>query len=93
MFLKWGHSEGSAGMQFTLRCRSADGRIRIYRRQGSFECSEGGLFESFLLALEFKLFGSSSLYSGSLGCRPKMGASFFKDGKSDRSDVIENSLV
>lgn len=26
---------------------------------GSFECSEGGLFQSFLLALECKMFGSA----------------------------------
>lgn len=58
--LKWGHSEGSAGMQFTLRCGSADGLIWIYSRQGSFGCCKGGLFQSFLLASECKMFDSPS---------------------------------
>lgn len=76
MVLKWGHSEGSAGMQFTLRCGSADALIWIYSRQGSFECREGGLFQSFLLALECKMFGSPSLWNtGEF-------ASLLKNGKS-----------
>lgn len=61
MFLKWGHSEGGPGMQFTLWCGNADALIWIYSRQGSCEGSEGGLFQSFLLALECKMFGSPSL--------------------------------
>lgn len=48
-------------MQFILRCGSADGLLWIYSRLGSFECSKGGLFQSFLLALECKVFGSPSL--------------------------------
>lgn len=60
MFLKWGHSEGGAGMQFTRRCGNADALIWIYSRQGS---CEGGLFQSFLLALECEMLGSDHAHS------------------------------
>lgn len=45
------------GMRRGPRCGSADGLIWISSRPGSFECSEGGLFQSFLLALECKMLG------------------------------------
>lgn len=74
VFLKWGHDEGSAGMRFTLRCGNADGLIWINSRQGSFESSEGGLFQSFLLALECEMFGSPSLrVTGEFGVSSKNG--------------------
>lgn len=59
--LLWGHCERITGMRFTLRRGNTDGLLWIYSRQGSFECSEGGLFQSFLLALECKMFRSPSL--------------------------------
>ena len=54
-FSKWEQSEGSPGMQFALWRRSADGLIWIYSRLVRFECGEGGLFQSFSLALECEI--------------------------------------